>query len=183
MHTMRSDIDFWHKCPKPNCQSSFATEAKLERHMRIHNNDLDECQYCPYRYENKNHYERHLKIHFGIKDYKCNQCDWKFRHRVIASSWSIHGLFRPGYQEWRQSVPRKAWRTLQRTKSELDRHFTKHEGIILNCLICNNYTASYRPTILLHLRNKHGDVVGKNVNWDAVKHFVKRDWFFSKCDK
>ena len=84
MHTMRSDKEFWYKCPKPNCQSSFATETKLEKHMRIHNNDLDECQYCPYRYENKNHYERHLKMHFGIKDYKCDQCDSKFRQRVFT---------------------------------------------------------------------------------------------------
>ena len=68
---------------------------------------------------------------------------------------------------------RQAWGTLPRTKNELDRHFTKHEGIVYNCLICNDYKASYRPTILFHLRKKHGNVVGKNVNWDAVKQFVK----------
>ena len=92
MHTMRSDKEFWYKCPKPNCKSSFATETKLEKHMRIHNNDLDQCQYCPYRYENKNHYERHLKMHFGIKDYKCDQCGSKFRQRGFHTSLLIHNL-------------------------------------------------------------------------------------------
>ena len=164
MHTMRSDKEFWYKCPKPNCQSSFATETKLEKHMRIHNNDLDECQYCPYRYENKNHYERHLKMHFGIKDYKCDQCNSKFRQR------NFHAVL---FEQKFCLKAQKPWGTLFRTKNELDRHFTKHEGIVSNCLICNDYNASYRPTILFHLRKKHGDVVGKNVNWDAVKHFVK----------
>ena len=54
-------------------------------------------------------------------------------------------------------------------------HFAIHEGIIHNCLICKDYNASNRNTILQHLRKKHADVVGKNVYWDAVKHFVKRD--------
>ena len=78
MHTMRANKFHIHKCPKPNCDSSFACENTLNRHLRIHNNDLDMCHYCPYRYERPNHYERHLKSHFGIKDFECDLCEQKF---------------------------------------------------------------------------------------------------------
>ena len=46
--------------------------------MRLHNNDLDMCQYCPYRYENPSHYKAHLKKHFGTEDFACDRCDKKF---------------------------------------------------------------------------------------------------------
>ena len=47
-------------------------------HMRIHDNDLDLCQYCPYRYEKPSNYTTHLKKHFGIEDFVCDHCDKKF---------------------------------------------------------------------------------------------------------
>ena len=50
MHIMRSDRRFPNKCPIPNCQSSFEYEKDLKRHIAIHNNDFNVCQYCPYRY-------------------------------------------------------------------------------------------------------------------------------------
>ena len=78
MHTMAANQKYALKCSKPNCDASFPNEIMLSRHMRLHNNDLDMCQYCPYRYERPNHYKRHLKIHFGIKDLECDQCDRKF---------------------------------------------------------------------------------------------------------
>ena len=78
MHTMQSDKQFWYKCPKTTCSSSFESENKLKRHMRIHNNDLTKCQYCPFRYVQSNQYTNHLRTHFGIMDYKCDQCDKAF---------------------------------------------------------------------------------------------------------
>ena len=78
MHTMQSDKQFWYKCPKSTCSSSFESENKLKRHMRIHNNDLVKCQYCPFRYVQSNQYTNHLRTHFGIMDYKCDQCDKAF---------------------------------------------------------------------------------------------------------
>jgi len=60
MHTMRSENNFWYKCLKPNCQSTFKDQSLLDHHMRIHNNELDKCQYCPYRYAKPGHYNDHL---------------------------------------------------------------------------------------------------------------------------
>ena len=77
MHT-RTNQAFFFKCPKPNCGSSFQRQHQLDRHMRIHNNELDMCDYCPFRYENRYHYKAHLKSHFGIADFECDQCDKRF---------------------------------------------------------------------------------------------------------
>ena len=65
MHTMRSENNFWYKCKQPNCQSTFKDQSLLDHHMRIHNNELFKCQYCPYRYAKPGHYGDHLnKVSF-----------------------------------------------------------------------------------------------------------------------
>ena len=78
MHTMPANKIHIYKCLKPSCDASFPKPSMLNRHMRLHNNDLDMCQYCPYRYENPHDYDRHLKNHFGIKDFECDHCGKKF---------------------------------------------------------------------------------------------------------
>ena len=78
MHSMRSDKRFPYKCPIPNCQSRFEYEKDLKRHNGIHNNDVDVCQYCPYRYNYAGNYIRHLRKHFRITEFKCDQCEKEF---------------------------------------------------------------------------------------------------------
>ena len=138
MHTKRFDKDFFHKCPKPNCQASFGYESHLMRHIRAHDNDLDKCQYCPFRYIYESDYRTHMKHHFRIKDFKCDQCDQSFD-----------------------------------TAHKLNRHYSIHEGIIYDCLICTDYQATRKDTMLMHIRKKHEDVFGKNIHWDTVKTVVK----------
>ena len=48
-----------------------------------------------------------------------------------------------------------------------------HEGIIYDCLICTDYQATRKDTMLMHIRMKHEDVFGKNIHWDTVKSVVK----------
>ena len=80
MHTKRSENNFWFKCSKPNCQSTFPYHGLFENHMRIHNNELDKCQYCPFRYIEPLRYKEHLNKHFRIRDYKPGcKMDSKFR--------------------------------------------------------------------------------------------------------
>ena len=94
MHKMRTENNFWHKCLKPNCHSTFAATQLLDRHMRIHNNDLDSCQFCPYRYVEIKHYNDHLNRHFGIKAYKCDHCGLDFfsRRAMVEHASSHEGI-------------------------------------------------------------------------------------------
>ena len=62
MHTMNSESQFSYKCPIKNCHSSFDRQGHLDTHLRVHNNDFNDCQYCPYRYTKPDHYKIHLKV-------------------------------------------------------------------------------------------------------------------------
>ena len=90
MHTTIPNKSLWIKCPKPNCEQTFVNDWKLNVHLRVHNNELDRCQYCPYRYVRQDHYQTHLKQHFGIADFKCDQCDKEFS--TIAKLNAHYGL-------------------------------------------------------------------------------------------
>ena len=135
---MLSENDFWYKCLKPNCKSTFKVQYDLDLHMRIHNNELAECQYCPYRYVRATDYRDHLNKHFRIKDYKCDHCGLVFT-----------------------------------AKKTLVAHSSMHEGIVYCCLICNTYEIERKNTMKMHLRSKHSDLLGSNINWNSVKKYVK----------
>ena len=138
MHKMRTENNFRHKCLKPNCHSTFAATQLLDRHMRILNNDLDSCQFCPYRYVEIKHYNDHLNSHFRIKAYKCDHCGLDFFSRRAMVE-----------------------------------HASSHEGIKYHCLICKTYESTKKAAIKTHLRRKHSDLLGTNINWDSVKQYVK----------
>ena len=63
------------QCPYENCRSAFTKKDHLERHVRVHENDLFSCVFCPYKSgqvkELNNHYRRHYKIF----EYECDLCD------------------------------------------------------------------------------------------------------------
>ena len=138
MHTRRYDKEFWYKCPKPGCKSSFNREGGLDLHLRIHNNDVRVCMYCPYRYVKNTAYQEHLKVHFAIQEFKCDQCDAKFT-----------------------------------SQARLNKHYQIHEGNTYSCLICNTYETATRHAANTHLRTKHADIVGKNVNSSDVERHMK----------
>ena len=138
MHKMNKGTNFRFKCSKPNCNSTFDSESKMKTHMRIHNNELNTCQYCSYRYVAETNYRNHLNNHFRIKEYKCDTCGEMFKSR----------------------------------KTLID-HSSIHEGIIYCCLICGTYEAGNKTVLKTHLRRKHSDILGENINWDTVKKYVK----------
>ena len=138
MHTRRHDKVFWFKCPKPGCKSSFRFQSDLDEHLRIHNNDVRVCMYCPYRYVKYADYQIHLKVHFAIQEFKCDQCDAKFT-----------------------------------SQSQLNVHYTKHEGLTYSCLICKNYEIASKHNAEMHLRIKHADIFGKNVTASDFERHIK----------
>ena len=138
MHKMNKGSNFMFKCSKPNCLSTFTTESNLKTHLRIHNNELDNCQYCLYRYVAEINYRNHLNNHFRIKEHKCDICGEMFKSRVALTD-----------------------------------HSSIHEGIIYCCLICPAYEVGKKSVMKMHLRKKHSDMLGSNINWETVKKYVK----------
>ena len=53
----------------------------LEQHLRLHDNDLDPCFFCPWRglKSQTSFYEAHLSHHLGIKGpLKCSFCEKRY---------------------------------------------------------------------------------------------------------
>jgi len=78
MHSRKFEKEYWYKCPFPSCKSTFRFQFHVDIHKRIHENDSKVCSYCPFRYVEPSKYARHLRQHFGIKDFECDQCDASF---------------------------------------------------------------------------------------------------------
>ena len=111
MHKYHYDNTFRYKCPIPNCQSSFTGKYLLNLHLRVHNNDFDRCRYCPFKYIVPLDYQKHLKKHFGIKDFECDQCDKVFlsigqlnKHYEIHEGIKHHCLLCDGYHASNKST-------------------------------------------------------------------------------
>ena len=74
-------------CTWKNCDSTFIEMSKLERHMKIHTNNLLQCVFCPYRTNQQVVMTNHYRFHFNMYDLKCDYCDTKF---VTQSHLNFH---------------------------------------------------------------------------------------------
>ena len=75
-HRVFSLKDF--PCLWSNCVSSFPNQSLLKKHMRIHNNELLKCTFCPYRTAMECHLKDHYRTHYKIFDFKCEFCEKSF---------------------------------------------------------------------------------------------------------
>lgn len=76
--THRTYVSHAFPCTWKNCNSGFTDASKLDRHMKIHTNDLIQCVFCPYRTTQYVILKHHYRFHFNMYDSKCDYCDKKF---------------------------------------------------------------------------------------------------------
>ena len=77
-HTHIHSTNFEFRCPRANCKASFDRRLKLEHHERIHDNTQMACVFCPYTCARAQELASHQRVHFNIRDYKCNECEMSF---------------------------------------------------------------------------------------------------------
>ena len=75
------------KCPYKDCRSVFTRKINLERHVRVHENNLHACIFCPYRTASEQDIADHYRSHYKIRDYKCALCESSF---VKLNSLRVH---------------------------------------------------------------------------------------------
>lgn len=73
-------------CNRRNCKASFEQENKLLQHMKIHDNDVVSCVFCPYRNAEPVALIRHQRLHFNSRDYKCTICKTSFTTQSALNS-------------------------------------------------------------------------------------------------
>ena len=65
-------------CTWEKCKSSFKCHHDLLKHLKVHNNDLLDCVFCPFRTDREFEMRAHYRLHFKILDFKCEICDKTF---------------------------------------------------------------------------------------------------------
>jgi len=68
------------RCDRGNCESKFVSQSHLERHIRIHDNDLLHCHFCPWT--GNTGLDIHLNHHFHNRPYKCSFCADSFYQHI-----------------------------------------------------------------------------------------------------
>ena len=63
------------KCTRENCNQWFRDDYKLTRHLKIHNNEQDKCQYCQFTAITPHCMKDHERKHDRTKLFSCHYCD------------------------------------------------------------------------------------------------------------
>ena len=180
MHKIRSEKQFPYKCGMVPCQSSFNSMEKLKLHLRTHNNDYDECQFCSYRYFDPYNYKTHLRYLVSIPELLIMGSAYHMDHNLR----SIWYRYLPGYEAQFETKSSNHFRVKELKcdvcdkefvrASQLNQHYSLHEGINYFCLLCNAYSATHKTTFSTHLKRKHAETVGPNVNWESVQKYIRK---------
>jgi len=65
-------------CNRGDCRKGFTHHSLLDWHLRMHDNDLIHCYFCPWGGAVAENYIAHMNHHFHIRSFKCIFCDLTF---------------------------------------------------------------------------------------------------------
>ena len=60
------------------CEKAFSESGSLKNHMRIHTNEMFECDVCEKRFTQSSSLKAHMRIHTNEKPYECDVCEKRF---------------------------------------------------------------------------------------------------------
>ena len=190
MHKIRSEKQFPYKCGMVPCQSSFNSMEKLKLHLRTHNNDYDECQFCSYRYFDPYNYKTHLRCLVSMPEHFIIRLLYHMSHIIDGKLYTTNALSYYCINAWYcinaqfETKSSNHFRVKELKcdvcgkefvrASQLNQHYSLHEGINYFCLLCNSYSATHKTTFSTHLKRKHAEIVGPNVNWESVQKYIRK---------
>ena len=82
------------QCPIIDCRSAFTKKTHLEEHIRLHENNLFLCVFCPFKTAQAKELSSHYRRHYRIFDYKCNLCEKLFvrAHELHSHRENFHQM-------------------------------------------------------------------------------------------
>ena len=66
------------KCERGVCDKGFQRLTLLEDHLRVHDNILFKCFFCPYTSGNDDNFNVHLNSLIGFRPFPCDFCEIRF---------------------------------------------------------------------------------------------------------
>lgn len=140
-----------YKCPE--CHIALSCKSALRRHMFVHANQKPfACNECGKTFVQREILSRHLLIHTGVKPYSCPHCDRSFAQRVnLKHHINRQHLEVPKIKEYPCHLCPKRFQHA----SGLSRHLASHGGLAFQCSECER-TFGDRSSIKRHILNVHG---------------------------
>ena len=65
-------------CDRGNCGKTFRFESELRMHLRLHDNAVTKCSFCPWKTSNPTYLQQHIDHHFKTPKFNCSKCDRSF---------------------------------------------------------------------------------------------------------
>ena len=69
-------------CDRGDCGKTFINKNGLIKHLRLHDNDVIKCFFCPWVTGSPNEHQPHLDHHFNTAQYKCEKCPRTFFRKI-----------------------------------------------------------------------------------------------------
>ncbi|CAH0730548.1 unnamed protein product, partial [Brenthis ino] len=131
------------------CGKTFLYRGSHYTHVRSHEPPRYSCAHCDYCSTMKSDLEKHLRIHFGIKKYKCSKCPASY-HTVS----NLHDHERRLHQRMKRFHCTLCDLTFY-DKTKLNRHIDSHNAIKrFTCEICHS-SFTRRCHWKKHLEKQH----------------------------
>ena len=65
-------------CDRAECGKSFPYQTKLDLHVRLHDNNLLRCLFCPWQGAQEDNLQKHINHHFKFRPMSCSFCNASF---------------------------------------------------------------------------------------------------------
>uniref|UniRef100_A0A8D9EDI4 Zinc finger protein 268 n=1 Tax=Cacopsylla melanoneura TaxID=428564 RepID=A0A8D9EDI4_9HEMI len=112
------------------CEKTFVDNFHLKRHVKTHSEKVYTCTHCNIEYSVKREYNRHMKIHDGVKTLLCSVCSKTFTDRV---KFNRHMRAHEGIKPFQCNVCGESFTQ----RSNLNIHLRIHDGIRpFQCNVC-----------------------------------------------
>ena len=73
-------------CDRGDCKRQFRSNTELELHLRLHDNNLLRCFFCPWTGAKGDKLAQHVNHHFKFRPINCSSCNETFytaNHRKV----------------------------------------------------------------------------------------------------